>query len=93
MATTTVPTTIKPEALELAREYGVASVCIKPYYVHRAAELLAGSTVAVGTTIGFPHGGHARAIKVAESLPLADRFLHVDVRLKQAPHRCAILHL
>ncbi len=50
-----------------AREYDVASVCIKPYAVRRAAELLAGSTVAVGTTIGFPHGGHVPAIKVAES--------------------------
>jgi deoxyribose-phosphate aldolase len=51
----------------LAREYDVASVCIKPYYVRRAAELLAGSTVAVGTTVGFPHGGHVTAIKVAEA--------------------------
>ncbi len=51
----------------LAREYDVASVCIKPYAVRRAAELLAGSAVAVGTTIGFPHGGHVPAIKVAES--------------------------
>jgi deoxyribose-phosphate aldolase len=51
----------------LARAYDVASVCIKPYYVRRAAELLAGSTVAVGTTIGFPHGGHVTAIKVAEA--------------------------
>jgi deoxyribose-phosphate aldolase len=51
----------------LAREYDVASVCIKPYYVRRAAEILAGSTVAVGTTIGFPHGGHVTAIKVAEA--------------------------
>jgi len=52
---------------ELARTYNVASVCIKPYYVARAAQILAGSTVAVGTTIGFPHGGHVTAIKVAES--------------------------
>jgi deoxyribose-phosphate aldolase len=51
----------------LAREYDVASVCIKPYYVGRAKELLAGSTVAVGTTVGFPHGGHVTAIKVAEA--------------------------
>ena len=51
----------------LAREYDVASVCIKPYAVRRAAELLAGSAVAVGTTIGFPHGGHVTAIKVAEA--------------------------
>jgi deoxyribose-phosphate aldolase len=51
----------------LAAEYGVASVCIKPYYVARAAELLAGSTVKVGTVIGFPHGGHATRIKLAEA--------------------------
>src|SRR5271165_5893922 len=55
------------EGCRLAREYDVASVCIKPYAVRRAAELLAGSTVAVGTTIGFPHGGHQPAIKVAEA--------------------------
>lgn len=51
----------------LAREYDVTSVCIKPYYVRRASELLAGSTVAVGTTVGFPHGGHVTSIKVAEA--------------------------
>ena len=51
----------------LARDYEVASVCIKPYAVKAAAEVLAGSTVAVGTTIGFPHGGHVTAIKVAEA--------------------------
>jgi deoxyribose-phosphate aldolase len=47
--------------------YGVATVCIKPYYVRRCRDLLAGSTVKPGTTIGFPHGGHATAIKVAEA--------------------------
>jgi deoxyribose-phosphate aldolase len=51
----------------LAVEYGVASVCIKPFAVPRAAEILRGSGVAVGTTIGFPHGGHATAVKVFES--------------------------
>jgi deoxyribose-phosphate aldolase len=51
----------------VAREYDVASVCIKPYAVRRAAGLLAGSTVAVGTVVGFPHGGHVTAIKVAEA--------------------------
>lgn len=52
---------------QLAREYGVASVCIKPYAVRLAARLLAGSGVAVGTTIGFPHGGHLTRVKVYES--------------------------
>jgi deoxyribose-phosphate aldolase len=51
----------------IAREYDVASVCIKPYGVPLAARLLAGSTVAVGTTIGFPHGGHMTTVKVAEA--------------------------
>jgi deoxyribose-phosphate aldolase len=52
---------------QLARSYKVASVCIKPYAVGLAAKLLAGSTVAVGTTIGFPHGGHKTGIKVREA--------------------------
>jgi deoxyribose-phosphate aldolase len=51
----------------VAREYGVASVCIKPYGVKLAAQLLAGSNIAVGTVIGFPHGGHLTAVKVFES--------------------------
>src|SRR5262249_48764115 len=34
----------------VAREYDVASVCIKPYAVRLAAQLLAGSTVAASTT-------------------------------------------
>src|SRR6266576_5083109 len=56
------------QGCRLAREYDVASVCIKPYGVSLAAKTLAGSTVAVGTTIGFPHGGHVTAIKVAEAV-------------------------
>ncbi|MFO0809652.1 MAG: deoxyribose-phosphate aldolase [Gemmataceae bacterium] len=52
---------------KVAREYGVASVCIKPYAVRRAAELLAGSGVLVCTTIGFPHGGHLPSVKAFEA--------------------------
>lgn len=51
----------------LACELDVASVCIKPYAVKLATQILAGSTVAPSTTIGFPHGGHLTAIKVAEA--------------------------
>ncbi len=50
----------------LAREYDVASVCILPYALRRCAELLRGSAVKASTTIGFPHGGHATAVKLAE---------------------------
>ena len=52
----------------LARAYGVASVCIMPFALKRCAELLAGSPVKASTTIGFPHGGHTTAIKLAETL-------------------------
>jgi len=55
------------EGCRVAVTYRVASVCIKPYYVVRAAELLAGSGVAAGTTIGFPHGGHRTSVKLFES--------------------------
>jgi deoxyribose-phosphate aldolase len=51
----------------LAREYDVASVCILPYALKQAAGLLAGSTVVPGTTIGFPHGGHATRVKAYEA--------------------------
>lgn len=52
----------------LAREYDVASVCIMPYALRRCADLLAGSTVAPSTTIGFPHGGHATDTKRDEAV-------------------------
>lgn len=50
----------------LARQYEVASVCILPYYLARCAHLLRGSGVEPSTTIGFPHGGHTTAVKLAE---------------------------
>jgi deoxyribose-phosphate aldolase len=55
------------QGCRLATAYEVASVCIKPFAVAMASKLLAGSVVNVGTTIGFPHGGHSSAIKVLES--------------------------
>jgi deoxyribose-phosphate aldolase len=51
----------------VAREYDVASVCIMPYSLARCAELLAGSSVAPSTTIGFPHGAHRTSVKVFEA--------------------------
>jgi deoxyribose-phosphate aldolase len=51
----------------LARAYDVASVCIMPYALKRCAESLQGTTVRASTTIGFPHGGHTTAVKVAEA--------------------------
>ncbi|MFK7779109.1 MAG: deoxyribose-phosphate aldolase [Gimesia sp.] len=53
--------------ITLALAYDVASICILPYYLKQCAELLSGSTVKASTTIGFPHGGHTTAVKLAEA--------------------------
>jgi len=51
----------------LCRELSVASVCVKPSHVPLAVECLAGSSVPVGTVVGFPHGGTTTETKVAEA--------------------------
>lgn len=52
---------------EIARKYNVASVCVKPYAVKKAAGLLKGSDVLVGCVIGFPHGNSSLSVKVFET--------------------------
>jgi deoxyribose-phosphate aldolase len=68
------------QGCRLAVEYNVATVCILPYYLKRCAEILRGSTVKPSTTIGFPHGGQATAVKVAEARQaLADGGRELDM--------------
>ena len=65
---------------ELAAQYLVASVCVRPADVILAARLLAGSEVEVATVIGFPHGSHTTATKVFESeQALADGATELDM--------------
>jgi deoxyribose-phosphate aldolase len=52
---------------EIARQYNVASVCVKPYAVKKASEILKGSDVLVGCVIGFPAGNSAIEVKVFEA--------------------------
>jgi len=52
---------------KIAAKYRVASVCIKPYAVKRAAQLLQGSGVKVGAVVGFPHGGSSTEVKRYET--------------------------
>ena len=52
--------------LDIAAEWKVFSVCVRPSDIAHAVERLAGSGVAVGTVIGFPHGTTSTAAKVAE---------------------------
>ena len=52
---------------EVAKKYDVISVCVKPYAVKQAVELLKGSDVLVGCVIGFPAGNSAIEVKVFET--------------------------
>lgn len=68
------------EGCAIAARYEVASVCVRPADVATAVELLAGSPVAVGTVVGFPHGSHATATKVFEAeKALADGAAELDM--------------
>jgi len=51
----------------IAVQYDVASVCVKPYAVKQAVELLKGSDVFVGCVIGFPAGNSATIVKEFET--------------------------
>ena len=50
----------------LARKLNVASVCIKPYAIGLAKEILSGSSVKVSTVVGFPSGSSSIDIKIKE---------------------------
>lgn len=52
---------------QMARDYGVASACVKPYSIRQAREILEGSDVLVCAVIGFPHGNSTTGIKVIEA--------------------------
>jgi len=52
---------------EVAKKYDVASVCVKPYAVKQAVQILNGSNVLVGCVIGFPAGNSAIQVKVYEA--------------------------
>jgi deoxyribose-phosphate aldolase len=64
----------------LAAEYDVASVCCRPADVSMAVDHLAGTDVAVGTVVGFPHGSNATATKVFEArLAIAEGATELDM--------------
>ena len=68
------------QGCRVALEHDVASVCIKPYYLARCAELLADSAVVPSTVIGFPQGGNTTDTKVTEAEDaLADGGVELDL--------------
>jgi deoxyribose-phosphate aldolase len=75
--------TFVEDGCRLAAKYDVASVCVRPADVQRARAILTGTDVAVGTTIGFPHGNHDTETKVLEAKrALADGATELDMVIK-----------
>ena len=52
---------------EEAKKYNFASVCVNPYWVPLASDLLKNSTVKVCTVIGFPLGATSSESKASET--------------------------
>jgi deoxyribose-phosphate aldolase len=55
------------EACTLAEKYRVASLCVKPYAVSRAVEMMNDPHTRVGCVIGFPAGNSAIDVKYFEA--------------------------
>ena len=65
---------------EIARQYNVATVCVKPYAVTLCKEALQGSEVGICSVIGFPHGNSTTTIKVSETiLAIRDGACEIDM--------------
>jgi deoxyribose-phosphate aldolase len=65
---------------KVAVKYNVASVCVKPYAVKQAAELLKGTDVLTGCVIGFPAGNSATEVKVFEAeIACRDGAVEIDM--------------
>jgi deoxyribose-phosphate aldolase len=65
------PEATKTDVLRLcmeAKQHGFEVIFIPPCYTSEAAEAVAGTAVRVGIPVGFPLGGHATKIKVAEAV-------------------------
>jgi len=52
---------------ERAKEYGVATVCVRPHMVKLAKDNLKGSSVGVTTVISFPEGTDSLESKISET--------------------------
>ena len=67
---------------QLAADYQVYSVCVRPAHAAPAKKLLAGTGVRVGTVIAFPHGGSKPHVKAYEiKAALEDGVKEVDLVL------------
>jgi deoxyribose-phosphate aldolase len=64
----------------LAKKHDVVAVCIKPYAVKLARDILTGSEVQVCAVVGFPHGCSRLEVKLKEAeYALADGATEIDI--------------
>jgi deoxyribose-phosphate aldolase len=73
---------------ELAAARHTISVCAKPADVRLARDVLAGTSVHVGTVVGFPHGSSTTAVKRFETQQaLGDGAVEIDMVINIAALR------
>lgn len=66
-----MPTATQAEIKKLckeAKEYSFRAVCVNPFYVSKAREILSGTEIKVCTVIGFPLGAGNRSGKLFEAM-------------------------
>jgi deoxyribose-phosphate aldolase len=61
------------EGCDIARQYGIAAVIVRPCDIDLAVRLLAGSSVVPGSVCGFPHGDQNTGTKLYEARDLLRR--------------------
>jgi len=70
------------DGCRIAKQYGVASVCVRPTDLPTAKKELEGSGVLLTTVIGFPHGSNRTDVKVFEARQaIADGAVEIDMVL------------
>ncbi|KAF9880511.1 hypothetical protein CkaCkLH20_02465 [Colletotrichum karsti] len=55
------------DGLRIAKQYNVATACVKPYLIPLAKKELEGSDVLICPVIGFPHGNSTTEVKIFEA--------------------------
>lgn len=58
---------------EIARQYRIATVTVRPADADLAVEWMKGSGVAVGSVVGYPHGSSTTSVKLYETRDLLRR--------------------
>ncbi len=68
------------EQCKIAKEYNVATVCVRPYDVAPCKKILQDSDVLVSAVIGFPHGNSTTQTKLYEAIrAIEDGAVELDI--------------